>query len=77
MNTSARRRAPIICALLVLVAQAAAAEVVRIDVKRRDDAGTHERVIGRVHFAVDPTLPANRGITDLEFAPKNADGRGR
>ena len=65
-----------ICALVLLVlADSAIAEVVRIDVRRRDDAGTHERVIGRVHFAIDPTLPANRGIADLDLAPRNADGK--
>ena len=63
------------CGLLLLLAQVASAEVVRIDVRRRDDAGTYERVIGRVHFAVDPKLAANRGITDIDLAPKNADGR--
>lgn len=61
--------------LLLLLTQVAAAEVVRIDVRRRDDAGTHERVIGRVHFAIDPRLPANRAIADLDFAPTNADGK--
>ena len=65
-----------ICALVLLVlAESAIAEVVRIDVRRRDDAGTHERVIGRVHFAIDPTLPANRGIADLDQAPRNAAGK--
>jgi len=63
------------CGCLLLIAQVASAEVVRIDVRRRDDAGTHERVIGRVYFSVDPTLPANRGITDLSLAPKNDRGR--
>ena len=52
----------------------AQAEVVRIDVRRRDDAGTHERIIGRVHFAVRPGDAANRGITDLALAPTNANG---
>src|SRR5688572_32687139 len=65
-----------LCALvLVVLAETAIAEVVRIDVRRRDDAGTHERVIGRVHFAIDPTLPANRGIADLDLAPRNAAGK--
>ena len=62
------------CALLLL-AQSAAAEVVRIDVRRRDDAGSHERVIARVHYAVDPRLPANQVIADLAFAPRNAGGQ--
>ena len=31
-------------------------------------------MIARVHFAVDPKLPANRAIADLALAPRNADG---
>src|SRR5215510_7764953 len=49
-------------------------EVVRVEIRRRDDAGTHERLIGRVHFVVNPSLSANRSIADIEFAPKNKDG---
>jgi hypothetical protein len=65
-----------ICILLLLAAaEVAPAEVVRIDVQRRDDWGTHERVIGRVHFAIDPALPANGGIADLDRAPRNAAGK--
>jgi hypothetical protein len=52
----------------------ASAEVVRIDVRSRDDFGTHERVIGRVHYAVDPKLPQNQAVTDLAAAPRNAAG---
>jgi hypothetical protein len=59
---------------LMVLSQSALAEVLRMDIRRRDDFGTHERLIGRVHFAIDPTLPANRGIADIEFAPKNKDG---
>jgi hypothetical protein len=63
-------------ALLILVgSQLASAEVVRIDIHRRDDAGTHERVIGRVHFAIDPKLPANRAIADVDLAPTNTEGK--
>jgi hypothetical protein len=61
--------------LLVVHAAAASAEVVRVEIRRRDDAGTHERLIGRVYFAVDPDLPANRGIADLSLAPRNASGK--
>jgi hypothetical protein len=60
---------------LLVIAQTAWAEVVRIDVRRRDGAGTHERVIARVHYAVDPALPANQGITDLAVAPRNVNGQ--
>ena len=61
--------------VLFLLAQVASAEVVGVDVLRRDDAGTHERVIARVHYAVDPTLPANQAIADLAVAPRNAAGQ--
>lgn len=65
----------IVCAGLLLLAQLATAEVVRVEVARRDDFGSHERIIGRVHFEVDPALPANRGIVDIDAAPRNARGR--
>ena len=61
--------------LLYLVAGSAAAEVVGIDVRRRDDFGTHERIIGRVHFSIDPAASANRGIADVRLAPHDAGGR--
>ena len=60
---------------LLLLAQVASAEVVRIDVRGRDDFGTHERVVARVHYAVDPKLSVNQRIADIAFAPKNAAGR--
>ncbi len=64
-----------ILACLLLCAQWTSAEVVRVEVKRRDDFGSHERIIGRVYFAVDPKLSANRGIADIDLAPTNADGK--
>jgi hypothetical protein len=60
--------------VLMALAQSARAEVVRIDIRRRDDAGTYERVIGRVHFAVDPANRANRGIADLDQVPTDPRG---
>lgn len=60
------------------------AEVVRIDVRSRSDlmggqpfgvAGPYEKLSGTIFFAVDPTLPANRIITDLDKAPRNAAGK--
>jgi hypothetical protein len=36
--------------------------------------GPYERLVGRSHFAVDPTAAAQRGITDIEKAPRDADG---
>jgi hypothetical protein len=61
--------------LLLVLADRTAAEVVRIDVRSRADWGTHERIIGRVYFAVDPSLPANKAIADLDRAPRNARGQ--
>ena len=60
--------------LIVLVAVLALpvrAEVVRIEVKSRADilagksfgsAGAFEKLSGKIYFAVDPSLPANRLI---------------
>jgi len=36
--------------------------------------GPYEQLDGTVHFAVDPTHPLNRGITDLHLAPRDANG---
>ena len=73
MRSGAALSAFFVC--LLAVADAATAEVVRIDVQRRDDWGTHERIIGRVHFAIDPMAPANRGIADIDHAPRNSNGK--
>ena len=37
-------------------------------------AGAYERISGRVRFAIDPHLPANRNIVDLALAPANDRG---
>ena len=34
--------------------------------------GTYERLVGRAHFAIDPTAAAQRGITDLEHAAQGS-----
>ena len=73
MRSGAALSAFLVC--LLAVADAATAEVIRIDVQRRDDWGTHERIIGRVHFAIDPMAPANRGIADIDHAPRNSNGK--
>lgn len=72
---------------LVFVALAAAplsAEVVRFEIQSRSDllagqafgaAGAYEKIVGKIHFAVDPAIEANRIVTDLGRAPRNASGR--
>ena len=37
--------------------------------------GAYEKVRGTVEFQIDPTDPRNAVITDLNLAPRNADGR--
>src|SRR5262249_46493351 len=70
--------------LVALAAAPLSAEVVRIDVQSRADvaagqafgtAGTYEKIAGRIYFAVDPSLPANRIVTDIDKAPRDA-GKG-
>ncbi len=39
------------------------------------EAGPYEELKGRLHFAIDPEHPANRAITDVGLAPRNAQGR--
>lgn len=39
------------------------------------DAGRYEELLGRIHLAVDPQNAANRAITDLALAPRDAAGR--
>ena len=60
------------------------AEVVRVEVLRRESfaggasfgtVGPYEKVVGRLHYRVDPTNPANARIVDLRFAPTDAQGR--
>jgi hypothetical protein len=64
-----------ICGLTLVLAQFASAEVVRIEVRRKDEMRNYKRVIGRVYFAIDPKLPANRAIADIDLAPANAQGK--
>lgn len=37
-------------------------------------AGPYERLVGKVHFAVDPFAAANRDVVNLALAPRNAQG---
>jgi hypothetical protein len=44
---------------------------------RFGETGAYEELKGRLRLAVDPRHPANRAITDLGLAPRDADGRVR
>jgi hypothetical protein len=70
----------VLCAALVLVAviaDRAGAEVTRVDIVRRADVGSsgYEKIVGTVHFAIDPRLEVNQVIADLDQAPRNAAGK--
>ena len=50
------------------------AAVTRVEIAETVDLSGYERIAGKVYFAVDPMLPANRAIADIELAPRNAAG---
>lgn len=45
--------------------------------RRTAYAHDYERIDGKLHFAVDPNAAANRRITDLDKAPRDAEGKVR
>ncbi len=74
-----------ITTLLLLIALSATsfANVTRIEIRERlpfaegrsfERVGPYQRLLGRVHFAVDPKAAANRRVIDLDLAPTNAEG---
>jgi hypothetical protein len=70
-------RSMLTAAFAVLFAVQAAAEVTRVDVTRRADVGTsgYEKIVGTIHFAIDPKDPANQVIVGLDKAPRNGSGK--
>src|ERR1019366_2098396 len=64
----------IVFALYAVIATAA---VTRVEISESGPLSAYpgyERVVGKIHFAVDPNLAANRIIVDLDLAPRNAQG---
>jgi hypothetical protein len=68
---------------IVLTSSVAEARVVRLRIERREPvlngrpsgaAGPYEKLVGRVDFGLDPTLPRNGNIIDLTLAPRNTRG---
>ncbi|HEX3156442.1 MAG TPA: hypothetical protein VHV32_17570, partial [Candidatus Angelobacter sp.] len=68
------------CTAFIAMSQA---RVVRVEIASRTEidngkpfgaAGTYEKIIGRVYFAVDPSNLHNRQIVDLDKAPRNVHG---
>lgn len=59
------------------------AAVVRVEISERSDVlegkafgktGPYVRLVGKIHFAADPKNPSNRLVTDIDYAPRNAQG---
>ena len=46
-----------------------------LDGKTWGEAGAYEKISGTARFSVDPAHPLHQRITDLDRAPKNAEGR--
>jgi hypothetical protein len=63
-------------ALLFVGAGVSRAEVTRVEITTRADVGLsgYEKIVGTIHFAVDPKATRNRGVVDLDKAPANAAG---
>ncbi len=84
MNPLVRLCSLTMLALAAFALGSAQAEVTRIEIASRTDvlggkpfgaAGSYEKIVGKVFFALDPTLPANRPIVDIDQAPRDAAGR--
>ena len=69
---------------VALLQSRAIAEVTRFEITKREpfaggtafgDVGAYERIVGRVYYELDPDLPQNRNVVDLNLAPRNARGR--
>src|SRR5882672_9354864 len=84
MEVVMRLKLSAVALVVGLAAMPASAEVVRIEVTSRADlvggqpfgaAGPYEKLSGKNFFAVDPALPANRIVADIDKAPRNAAGR--
>ncbi len=77
------RKVLVATVMLALVSSVTQARVVRLRIERREvilngrafgAAGPYEKLIGKIDFGLDPNLPRNGDIVDLELAPRNARG---
>lgn len=69
--------------LTLLLTGIASAGMVRFEITSREpfadgkefgDVGAYERIVGRVYYSIDPMLPQNRAVVDLDKAPRNDAG---
>ena len=70
-------RSTLTAVIVALFAVEATAEVTRVDVAKRADVGAsgYEKIVGTIHFAIDPKDPGNQVIVGLDKAPRNASGK--
>ncbi len=70
--------------VLAAVSSPLLAEVTRFELTEREPfaggkafgaVGAYERIVGRIHFELDPNLRQNRNVIDLKLAPHNDRGR--
>jgi hypothetical protein len=63
--------------ILLLLPFTIHAAVVRVDITDRSDIGKagYEQLTGNLHFEIDPKLPQNAIIADVDLAPVNAAGK--
>jgi hypothetical protein len=63
--------------LFLAALSSAFAAVVRVEVLERSDVGNagYEQITGKLHFEIDPKLPGNAVIADVDLAPVNAAGK--
>jgi len=71
------RRCVFIIAALACSCGTALADVTRVDITKRADVGLlgYEKIVGTIHFEVDPADRRNHAVVDLDKAPVNAAGR--
>lgn len=74
MYNLAMFRAAALCFFVFVALAPGAVTNVEISERTGVPVANYERVAGKVHFAIDPKLPANRAIVDIDLAPRNAKG---
>jgi hypothetical protein len=63
-----------LCALVFAGASFGAVTSVELVDRTDYPGGPFEHIVAKVHFAIDPKLPANRIIADIDLAPRNEQG---
>jgi hypothetical protein len=74
-TTASKRFCYAVLAALTIAASPAGAEVTRVSVTSRTDAGNgYDKVSGQIYFSVDPRLPQNAAVADIDKA-QTTNGR--